>query len=445
MINKKIIDIRETVIKMKTKKVNTLGMMLIVQTMLLAVFFTGAAIAAVPDSPAGVTQYKTNGVTVIPQGGTTEEVTVRVFATISDPDLDNVQLQVEFIESANTFANAPNCNSPYVLSGDDATAPCSGLVVGKLYKWQARVSDGTGTSAWVQFGGSDPDVTVSYNRLIHNSTTVGNSTEGTWGVAGGKYGEFVCATCHTKAGSTTNIKMIRQTITSPNASDTWPNGSTITNPISFMVADGINTDMGDTSATGGWTGVCNVCHNNNPLDHTHYTYNSSDGHNAGMDCSECHFHSKAFAVGCTDCHGQPPVDLGTMVSIPGTTSSTTPGAHNLHVNTKSFVCDTCHYNNVPSGAHNNGGSRDISIGFYIASGTIQGGNYDGQSGVGYDALTTSAATTVSATGAKTCTVYCHSAAQSADGNSLFNRCSKLIYFRRCSRQWLWNMYGRCLS
>lgn len=417
MINKKIIDIRETVIKMKTKKVNTIGSMLIViQAMLLAVFFTGVAIAAVPLDPAGVTQYKTNGVTVISQGGTTEEATVRVFATISDPDFDNVQLQVEFIESANTFTNAPNCYSAYVLSGDDATAPCTGLVVGKSYKWQARVGDSTGaTSAWVQFGGSDPDVTVTYNRLIHNSTTVGGATYGTWGVAGGKYGEFVCGTCHTKAGSTTNIKMIRQTITSPNASDTWPNGSITTGPISFNVADGVNTDMGDTSATGGWTGVCNVCHDN--ANHSHYTYNSSDNHNAGMDCSQCHYHSRAFAVRCTDCHGQPPVDPTTMVSIPGTTSSTTPGAHDFHVNTKSFVCNTCHYNNIPQAQHNNGGPRDISIGFYILSGTIQGGNYDGQLGVGYDALTTSAATTVSATGTKTCTVYCHSAGQSADGTS----------------------------
>lgn len=401
---------------MKTNKLNNTGPVLfIVLSMFLAVFITGMAIAATPDLPTSEGQYKSDGVTTIAQGGTTDETTVRITAVLTDPDLDSVQLQVEFADSAGSFTGVPTCTSSYVASDNSATASCTGLQVGTSYKWQARANDGTGTSAWLQFGGTDPDVTITTNRTLHNSANLGNATYGAWGVAGGKYGEFVCATCHTKSGTTTNIKMIRQSITSPNASDTWPNGSITTGSVIFTSADGTYSDMGDTDAAGGWTGVCNVCHDN--ASHSHYSYNSSDGHLAGQDCNECHRHSVGYKVACDTCHGQPPVDAGTMASIPGTTGSVTAGAHNKHVNIKSFGCDTCHYDNIASSEHNNGGLRDISIGFYIASGTIQGGNYDGQAGVGYDALTTSATTTVSATGSKTCTVYCHSSVQSTDGNS----------------------------
>ena len=35
------------------------------------------------------------------------------------------------------------------------------------------------------------------NTMIHNSTTLGSTKHGgSWGVAGGKYGEFTCGTCH---------------------------------------------------------------------------------------------------------------------------------------------------------------------------------------------------------------------------------------------------------
>ncbi|MDO8282425.1 MAG: CxxxxCH/CxxCH domain-containing protein [Thermodesulfovibrionia bacterium] len=406
---------------MKTKRFNNTGPVLfIVLSMVLAVFITGAAFAANPDLPVGPEQYVSKGDIAITQGGTTDESTIRIKASVSDPDLNNVQIQVEIIDSSASYTNTPNCASSFVLNEEVATASCTGLQVGTSYKWQVRANDGTGTSAWVQFGATNPDVTISSNRILHNSANLGNASYGAWGVDGGKYGEFVCATCHTKSGSTTNIKMVKQTITSPNASDTWPNGSINTGSIIFTSATGTYADTGDASSTGGWTGVCNVCHDN--ANHDHYSYNSSDGHLAGQDCNECHRHSVGYKVACDTCHGQPPImsdTINTMVSIPGTTGSAIAGAHNLHVNTKSYICDTCHYNNISSVEHNNGGSRDISIGFYIASGSIQGGNYNGQSGVGYDALTTSAPTTVTtpATGAKTCTVYCHSSVQSADGSS----------------------------
>lgn len=389
--------------------------LIILHSMILAVFIIGTANAAAPDLPSGAGQWKTNGITSISPAGSTDETTVRIIATVTDPDTDNVLLEVEIINNASSFTGTPNCSSEFVTSGSSATASCTGLYVGVAYKWQARTNDGTAVSAWQPNGGS-PDFSVTSNRLIHNSNVTGNASYGAWGVAGGKYGEFTCSTCHTKAGSTTNIKMIRETIDAPNASDTWPNGSTTTGSIVFTSADGIYSDMGDASATGGFTGVCNVCHDN--ANHTHYSYNSSDGtHNVGMDCTECHLHVLAFSVNCDNCHGEPPVDSNTLAQIPGTTGSVTAGAHNTHVNGKSYSCDTCHYDNLAALEHNNGGSRDVSIGFYITSST-QGGHYDGQAAVTYDALTTSAPTTVSKTGTRQCSnLYCHSDSQSTDGNS----------------------------
>jgi len=383
--------------------------LIIICSMFLVVFITGAAMAAAPNPPSGAAQYKSDGLTAIAQGGTTDDTTVRISATVSDPDGGNVQLEVEIVDNAGAFTNTPNCVSFFEISGDVATASCSGLSVGTSYKWQARTNDGTGTSAWQQFGGTDPDFTVVSDHLIHNSDSAGNATYGTWGVTGGKYGKFVCATCHTSSGGTTNIKMIRQSITAPNSTDNWPNGSTTTGTIIFTQADGTNSDMGDTDPAGGWTGVCNVCHDS--AEHTHYSYNSSDGHNSGMDCSECHRHSKAFSANCTNCHGQPPVDFDTLVKIPGTTGSLTAGAHNTHVNTKSYICKTCHGDNINLNMHNDGAPQNITIGFDLFGAGVQAGNYDGQAGVGYDAIAPTTVT-IPPTDAKTCTVYCHSTGQS---------------------------------
>jgi hypothetical protein len=142
--------------------------------------------------------------------------------------------------------------------------------------------------------------TLFTTAILHNSTNLGNASYGAWGVSGGKYGEFVCETCHTD--NTTNIKRIRTQIETPNI-DTWPSGGQLTNTIIFTQADGTNSNMGDTSATGGWTGICNVCHD--AANHTKYWYAGSDSHEANKDCTQCHPHSAGFAPTdgeCVTCH-----------------------------------------------------------------------------------------------------------------------------------------------
>jgi hypothetical protein len=210
-----------------------------VLVMVLVLSVTGTAMAVDPSAPADHAQYKSDGATAIAQGGSTNQTTVKVKATVNDAD-STVQLQVEIIASAGAFTGTPNCVSPFVADGTVATASCSGLSVGTAYKWQARTNDGTATSAWQAYGGSDPDVTVSSNYLIHNSDSLGDASYGTWGVSGGTYGEFTCETCHTFDPANTNIKMIKGSITTPDASN-WPSGSSVTGSVVFTQADGTNS------------------------------------------------------------------------------------------------------------------------------------------------------------------------------------------------------------
>jgi predicted CxxxxCH...CXXCH cytochrome family protein len=205
-----------------------------------------------------------------------------------------------------------------------------------------------------------------------------------------------------------------------------------TETISFLQADGTNSDMGDTSGSvpADISGVCNVCHNNVAQDHVHYTYTSSDGHNGGADCTICHLHTAAFKGSCKICHGEPPIEdvanssstngENGLVDNPGTTGSVTAGMHDRHVNTEGFGCDDCHNNNIGENKHNSG--LVITMGFSSFSGARQGGSYDGQiAGTvpnGYNTTSTSPATTVSAGGGKTCgSIYCHSDVQNQSDGS----------------------------
>jgi hypothetical protein len=108
-----------------------------------------------PNLPANFTQHKSDGITVIPFGGTTNENTVVTKGGVSDPDGDDAQLEVEVQQVGSNFLGTPNCVSdPAVASGQTATATCSGLTDG-LYHWQARAKDVNGAvSAWVPAGGN---------------------------------------------------------------------------------------------------------------------------------------------------------------------------------------------------------------------------------------------------------------------------------------------------
>lgn len=92
---------------------------------------------------------------------------------------------------------------------------------------------------------------------MHSSNSLSStkwSASGGWGVAGGKYGEFGCTTCHTEH-STKNIYLIKETITTPDGS----NSATV-DLRQFAEGLGPGTMGYDNAAHPTSDRVCEVCH-----------------------------------------------------------------------------------------------------------------------------------------------------------------------------------------
>ena len=186
--------------------------------------------------------------------------------------------------------------------------------------------------------------------LTHNSANTNSiywNGQGGWGVPGGKYGEFTCATCHTR--STQNIKRVVESI--PNTI-----GAPVAKQVKFRNTTAFGND-GDGHTTSAH--ICEVCHTQTQF----HKYNSTGqtetnhmGSNLG-DCTGCHPHSSGFKpFGCTDCHGH----VATS-SNPISTGKHTAHIANAGVLGSNYTCETCHAKTVSGDAnlinvalHNNG-------------------------------------------------------------------------------------------
>lgn len=107
-----------------------------------------------PDTPTLVFQYRANGDTNIPEGGTTPQSTVVFKAIVRDPDLDLVRLEIELRQMSEVFIGHPLVEtvSDYVFSGSQVSMARYGLVNAE-YKWQYRARDANGAvSPWTEFG-----------------------------------------------------------------------------------------------------------------------------------------------------------------------------------------------------------------------------------------------------------------------------------------------------
>jgi len=107
-----------------------------------------------PYEPTAASQYRSDGTTVIPEGGATPESTVVFKATISDPEGDSVRLEIELRQIGEAFTGEPTPEtiSDFVPSGSQVIITRYDLVDGS-YKWQYRARDSKGaTSSWVEFG-----------------------------------------------------------------------------------------------------------------------------------------------------------------------------------------------------------------------------------------------------------------------------------------------------
>ncbi len=113
------------------------------------------AVPEVPAVPTGETQTKTDA-TVLAVGDTTDENSVIISATVSDPDPgDQLRIQVEMRPVGAAFTGTVTHTSSAVASGGTATVVTAGLTDDTDYHWQVRILDQTGrTSAWKSFGGN---------------------------------------------------------------------------------------------------------------------------------------------------------------------------------------------------------------------------------------------------------------------------------------------------
>jgi predicted CxxxxCH...CXXCH cytochrome family protein len=336
--------------------------------------------------------------------------------------------------SSSTFAvsvvsdsNSSAYNTPSVLSAPSlALAPGQTGTLDLTVGSKTTASNGNFNDTVVRVseaGHTSPtNVTVRttvapISPLMHNSINTQSTKWGAngWGIPGGRYGEFECKTCHTP-GETANIKRVKESITSPNGTDTFPGGV-----VNFQKTTTPNGFGDDSNAHATSTKVCEVCHT---YDATRtngvkfHAYNMSAGgadlsHNNNVDCMVCHKHQSAFKASCTSCHGSPPTvnTLGGpngLANDPFVTGSVTAGAHNTHV-TKYNDCNFCHNNAVmPKESAVFAGKGDISIGFSYFG--ITTGSYTGQSGVSYNDVAGSGTLTCSA-------VYCHGTTMAPNGGT----------------------------
>ncbi len=133
-----------------------------------------------PAAPTTLQQLKTNGTTVIPEGGTTGENKVVFKGTVSDPDGEQVKLQIELRKIAEAFTGAPNLQSSLVNSGTPVTIAVENLAATN-YKWRCRAMDEKGfVSVWGEFGtagntdfvvNQPPNAPTAVNQFKSNGTT----------------------------------------------------------------------------------------------------------------------------------------------------------------------------------------------------------------------------------------------------------------------------------
>lgn len=112
-----------------------------------------------PNDPTSLTQYKSNGTTVIPTGDTTTETTVVLKASMSDPDNpETLTPEVEVREVGTSFSDTANYTGSAVsYTGTTVTGSVtlSSLASATSYHWQFRVCDTySQCSEWISYGGN---------------------------------------------------------------------------------------------------------------------------------------------------------------------------------------------------------------------------------------------------------------------------------------------------
>ncbi len=111
-----------------------------------------------PTDPTSLAQFQSDGSTAIATGGIASATSVVLKGSVSDPDGNQVQLQVEVKPVGTAFDGTGTVTGGLVTSGQTASATVSGLTRGTNYHWRARTVDSNGgASAWVSYPSASPN------------------------------------------------------------------------------------------------------------------------------------------------------------------------------------------------------------------------------------------------------------------------------------------------
>ena len=235
--------------------------------------------------------------------------TLAVTAPYAGDDNGNNALRVEWAAQGSDWAESaavtliqlPHAVSPY-------RHLIAGLTNGASYQIRLTFLDTDGT-AGAQAVQTFENL-IPYNPLIHSSRSTGsNKWPSGWGIAGGRYGEFDCKTCHLR--NSPNIKLVRETlaVTDPASSDQLPI-QTAGGSVRFSSTVPGSADLGDDGRIPNTasTNICEACHSKNKF-HNYSVTNNTSGrtdHQNKSDCVGCHQHQEGFRVACNGCHADPP-------------------------------------------------------------------------------------------------------------------------------------------
>jgi len=270
-------------------------------------YYRLCAIDSIGNISSGVTASATPQAAPVP-GTTTGAMT---FPTVTS---SSIQVQVTFTGDTNSnnsciikYGTSPGSypnTAPAPTRGSGTyTTTVTGLNSSTMYYFQATFSDPDGVTGTNPLTGQQA-TSSSYTNdpMLHNSTNLSSnywSANGGWGIPGGKYGAFVCDTCHTPRA--TNIKGIKSTISTPDGSN-WASSGTPSVTVNFQSYTTAATAMGNDNETRtSSTRICEVCHSQT----TYHKYSqSATAHNGVVDCTNCHKHNAAFAGDgpCMSCH-----------------------------------------------------------------------------------------------------------------------------------------------
>src|SRR5262245_57832881 len=142
------------------------------------------ALSDPPAAPAQLGQFKSDAVTAIAVGGSTDETIVVFKGTVFDDDAgETVRLEVEVRPVSIACTDQPTASSAPVTSGSITSVAFTGLADNTYYHWQARAVDQTGRAGpWAAFGGNletshDFNIRIPPSRLVftvHPTSVVSN-------------------------------------------------------------------------------------------------------------------------------------------------------------------------------------------------------------------------------------------------------------------------------